>query len=138
MSWTSQAAVERAETRLQNRASNVKWIVADASDFQPSEQYDFWHDRAAFHFLTDDQNIAKYVQTAANAVCQNGIMLIGTFSEQGPEKCSGIEVKQYSENTMARCFEKYFEKIECFTLDHKTPFDTVQNFAFCSFKRKSD
>lgn len=134
----SEVAIEKAKKRLQNKAANVKWIVADASCFQPNEQYDFWHDRAAFHFLTDDKEIDNYIQTAANAVSQNGIILIGTFSEQGPKKCSGIEIKQYSENTMVNRFQKHFEKIECFTIDHKTPFDTIQNFVFCSFKRKSE
>ena len=134
----SASAIERAKQRLGNKSANIKWIVADASDFQPKEQYDFWHDRAAFHFLTADKEIDNYIQTAANAVSKNGIMVIGTFSEQGPKKCSGIEIQQYSESTLVSRFLKHFEKIECFTIDHKTPFDTVQNFVFCSFKRKND
>nr|WP_315167696.1 class I SAM-dependent methyltransferase [uncultured Flavobacterium sp.] len=134
----SASAIERAKQRLGNKSANIKWIVADASDFQPKEQYDFWHDRAAFHFLTADKEIDNYIQTAANAVSKNGIMTIGTFSEQGPKKCSGIEIQQYSESTLVSRFLKHFEKIECFTIDHKTPFDTVQNFVFCSFKRKND
>jgi hypothetical protein len=62
-------------------------------------------------------------------------LVIGTFSEQGPTKCSGIEIKQYSETSMGERFEKYFEKIKCITIDHKTPFNTIQNFVFCSFKK---
>ncbi|MBL7869776.1 MAG: class I SAM-dependent methyltransferase [Flavobacterium lindanitolerans] len=134
----SASAIERAKQRLGNKSANIKWIVADASDFQPKEQYDFWHDRAAFHFLTADKEIDNYIQTASNAVSKNGIMVIGTFSEEGPKKCSGIDIQQYSESTLVSRFQKHFEKIECFTIDHKTPFDTVQNFVFCSFKRKND
>lgn len=134
----SASAIERAKQRLGNKSADIKWIVADASDFHPKEQYNFWHDRAAFHFLTDDKEIDNYVQTAADAVSKNGIMVIGTFSEQGPKKCSGIEIQQYSESTLANRFQQHFEIIECFTVDHKTPFDTVQNFVFCSFKRKND
>ena len=61
--------------------------------------------------------------------------MIGTFSEQGPKKCSGIEIKQYSETTITDRFKEYFEKIKCITVDHTTPFNTIQNFIFCCFRR---
>ena len=63
-------------------------------------------------------------------------LVIGTFSEQGPQKCSGIEIKQYSERSMYERLVQFFEKIRCITIDHKTPFDTIQNFVFCSFRKK--
>lgn len=132
----SNAAIERAKTRLGNNASKVKWIVADASEFQPTEQYGFWHDRAAFHFLTDEKEVGNYIKITNKAISENGIMVIGTFSEQGPKKCSGIDIRQYSESTMTDLFQTNFEKIECITVDHKTPFDTIQNFVFCSFRKK--
>jgi len=132
----SDTAIERAKSRLGSDALKVKWIVADASDFQPTEQYDFWHDRAAFHFLTEASDIESYIQAAATAITDNGIAVIGTFSEQGPKKCSGIEIKQYSGSTMTRQFSKHFEKAECITADHHTPSGTVQNFVFCSFRKK--
>ena len=131
----SAAAIDRAKKRLGERASTVKWIVADAATFKPVENYDFWHDRAAFHFLTDEQEIINYVETAQQHINPTGILIIGTFSEQGPKKCSGIEIKQYSETTMTEQFEKFFEKIACTTINHKTPFDTIQNFIFCSFRK---
>jgi len=131
----SSAAIERAKKRLGNQAHQVKWIVADAAHFEPTEKYDFWHDRAAFHFLTSDADIANYIQTAYKNINIDGKIIIGTFSEQGPQKCSGIEIKQYSETTLNKIFENYFEKTDCITVDHKTPFDTVQNFIFCSFKK---
>jgi ubiquinone/menaquinone biosynthesis C-methylase UbiE len=131
----SEAAIERAKTRLGYRAEKVKWIVADAANFRPTEQYDFWHDRAAFHFLTKEQEISSYLGTAQRSIKPTGILVIGTFSEQGPKKCSGIEIKQYSENSMTERLKNFFEKIKCITTDHKTPFDTVQNFVFCSFRK---
>ncbi len=131
----SAAAIERAKRRLGVKAKNVKWIVADAATFQPTEQYDFWHDRAAFHFLTDEQEISNYLETAEQNINPAGVLVIGTFSEQGPKKCSGIEIKQYSETTMSNRLKGYFEKIKCITVDHKTPFDTLQNFVFCSFRK---
>ena len=126
----SAAAIDRAKQRLGERAKNVKWIVADAATFKPNEKYDFWHDRAAFHFLTDEQEISNYLQTAQESINPTGVLVIGTFSEQGPKKCSGIEIKQYSETTMTDRLKKFFEKIKCITVDHKTPFDTIQNFFF--------
>lgn len=131
----SEAAIERAKQRLCDRAEKVKWIVADAAKFQPTEKYDFWHDRAAFHFLTDEQEISNYLDTAQRSIKPTGVLVIGTFSEQGPKKCSGIEIKQYSENSMTERLKKFFEKIKCITIDHKTPFDTIQNFVFCSFRK---
>lgn len=131
----SEAAIERAKQRLGDRAKNVKWIVADAAKFQPTEKYDFWHDRAAFHFLTDEQDISNYLDTAQKSIKPTGVLVIGTFSEQGPKKCSGIEIKQYSENSMTERLKNFFEKIKCITIDHKTPFDTIQNFVFCSFRK---
>ena len=131
----SAAAIERAKQRLGEQANKVKWIVADAATFKPTEKYDFWHDRAAFHFLTDEQDISSYLETAQQNINPTGILVIGTFSEQGPKKCSGIDIKQYSETTMTDRLKKLFEKIKCITIDHKTPFDTIQNFVFCSFRK---
>lgn len=131
----SEAALDRAKQRLGDRAKKVKWIVADAATFKPVEQYDFWHDRAAFHFLTQENEIENYIDTVQKSIKPTGALVIATFSEQGPEKCSGIEIKQYSEISMTERLKKYFEKIKCITMDHKTPFDTIQNFVFCSFRK---
>lgn len=131
----SSAAIERARHRLGERAGKVKWIVANVSDFKPTEAYDFWHDRAAFHFLTDEQEITNYLETAYQNINPDGMMVMGTFSEQGPEKCSGIEVRQYSKTTMTDRLRKFFDKIECITVDHKTPSDSIQNFVFCCFRK---
>lgn len=131
----SATAIDRAKNRLGEKAKLIKWIVSDISTFTPSEKYDFWHDRAAFHFLTDEQEISNYVQMAQRCINPEGILVIGTFSEQGPKKCSGIEIRHYSESSMTKRFSKYFEKIKCLTVDHQTPFDTIQNFVFCSFRR---
>lgn len=131
----SKAAIDKAKERLGDKAKLVKWIVEDAVTFKPQEKYDFWHDRAAFHFLTTDQEITTYLATAQENINPTGILVIGTFSEDGPTKCSGIEIKQYSETTMTERLKQFFHKIKCITVDHKTPFDTLQNFVFCSFRK---
>jgi SAM-dependent methyltransferase len=131
----SKAAIDRAKQRLGDKAKTVKWIVADAATFKPEEKYDFWHDRATFHFLTDEQEITNYLQTAQENMNSKGILVIGTFSDQGPKTCSGIEIKQYSEKSMTNRLKKYFEKMNCKTVDHKTPSGNTQNFVFFSFSK---
>jgi len=129
----SAKALDRAKKRLGSRADKVNWIVNDITDFNPDTTYDLWHDRATFHFLTKKEQVAKYMDTARKAV--SGYMTIGTFSERGPQKCSGLTIKQYNEATLTAELQNGFTKLSCITEDHVTPFDTKQNFLFCSFKR---
>lgn len=130
----SEAAIKRAKERLGERAEKIKWIVADAASFQTGEQYDFWHDRAAFHFLTEEKEINNYLKAVKSGLAPGGVLVIGTFSEQGPKKCSGIEIKQYSEASMSTLFGMHLHKIKCISIDHSTPFNTIQSFLFCSFR----
>ena len=131
----SETAIEKTKKRLGDDANRVKWIVSDVTTFHPTEQYDFWHDRATFHFLTQEVDIESYIKTVGLNLHSNGILVIGTFSEQGPEKCSGIPIQQYSEKSMAERLKAFFIKIKCITVDHMTPFETVQHFIFCSFRK---
>ncbi len=130
----SSKALEKAKARLGERANQVTWIMSDITQFEPSMTFDVWHDRATFHFLTTSEEIEKYLDTARNSV--NGFLTLGTFSTDGPKKCSGLEVKQYNEEALISELSNGFEKIRCLSEDHLTPFGTKQNFLFCSFKRK--
>ena len=132
----SENALSRAKKRLGEKANKVNWVVSDIIDFIPTVTYDFWHDRAAFHFLTTEENINKYVGITEKGIKTNGILVLGTFSETGPTKCSGLEIKQYSETSMSSRFELSFDRVKCITEEHQTPFNTTQNFLFCSFKKK--
>lgn len=134
----SEAAIARAQQRLGAKAQQVTWMVADAASFSPTEKYDFWHDRAAFHFLTEESEVNSYIRTAQQSISPGGILVVGTFSEKGPDKCSGITVKKYSETSMSERLKEYFEKIRCITVDHQTPSGTVQNFVFCSYRKPAD
>lgn len=126
-------ALNKAKKRLGDNAQKINWIVSDITEFQPDTTFDLWHDRATFHFLTASDQVKKYIDTARNSV--SGFLIIGTFSDNGPEKCSGLQVKQYSEEKLTAVLQKDFDKIKCLTEDHITPFGTTQNFLFCSFKR---
>jgi 2-polyprenyl-3-methyl-5-hydroxy-6-metoxy-1,4-benzoquinol methylase len=129
-------AIERAKQRLGKRALKVHWIVSDVINFEPPVHFDLWHDRAAFHFLTSEETIYKYVSIAEDAINNHCHLVLGTFSENGPKKCSGLDIRQYSEASMSARFEIAFDRIKCVSEDHLTPFNTVQNFLFCSFRRK--
>ncbi len=129
----SAEALERAKKRLGNKANKVNWVVSDIVKFKPDTTFELWHDRATFHFLTTNTQIEKYINTARNYV--SGYLTIGTFSETGPEKCSGLPVKQYNEEKLTAELQNGFDKIRCITEDHTTPFATTQNFLFCSFKK---
>jgi SAM-dependent methyltransferase len=130
----SATALAKAQQRLGPAAAQVDWIVADVTDFVPSATYDVWHDRATFHFLTTPPQVAQYLQIARRAVV--GFLTIGTFSEHGPAKCSGLEVRRYNEAELTGELENGFAKLRCLTEEHTTPFATTQQFLFCSFKRQ--
>ncbi|MFC2129312.1 class I SAM-dependent methyltransferase [Bacteroidota bacterium] len=132
----SGAAIERAKKRLKNNADKIEWITADVVQFKPEREYDFWHDRAAFHFLTEEEDVNKYISTLSSFLKPGGHLTIGTFSESGPAKCSGIDIKQYSEITMSSLLERFFVKLKCINIDHATPSNTIQNFLFCSFSKR--
>jgi hypothetical protein len=128
----SEMALRRAKQRLGRDAGKVKWIVSDITEFEPRQKYDVWHDRATFHFLTTSEQIAAYLKRARKAI--KSYLTIGTFSDCGPDKCSGLQIKKYSEQELQTQVSDGFEKIKCVTEDHTTPFNTIQNFLFCSFK----
>ena len=88
----------------------------------------------SFHFLTKAEHIKKYTATVKKFV--SGFLAIATFSEKGPTKCSGLDITQYSEETLSLTFKYGFDKVSCALEDHQTPFNTTQNFLFCSFKKQ--
>lgn len=128
-------ALERAKKRLGEKASKVTWIESDITEFEPTTTYSIWHDRATFHFLTDKKQIASYKNSVAKYVTD--AMAIGTFSTDGPLKCSGLEISQYNSDSLWEVFSSEFDLSKSLVEIHTTPFDTEQSFVFCGFKRKS-
>lgn len=131
----SESALSRAKKRLGEKAKRAKWIVSDITEFVPEGKYDLWHDRATFHFLTTEEQVQRYVTTAIRAIADGGYAIISTFSKSGPDRCSGLEIRKYSEELLQEQLARGFRKLECFTEDHVTPFGTVQNFLFCGFQK---
>jgi 2-polyprenyl-3-methyl-5-hydroxy-6-metoxy-1,4-benzoquinol methylase len=132
----SSAAIERAKKRLGPDAEKVNWIEADVAAFAPQKTYDLWHDRAAFHFLREEKDIKNYIQAVNSGVKPGGYLIIGTFGPAGPLKCSGIEIKQYSQEEITALFAENFVTETCMYVDHTTLSGGNQQFTFCRLKRK--
>ncbi len=133
----SATAIEKAQKRLGDQAEKVNWIVSDINAFEPAAgQYDFWHDRAAFHFLTTEPQIRHYAEIATRAIRSGGYLVLGTFSKKGPLKCSGLNIRQYSRAGMDAVFSTSFRRIRCTEVVHLTPLQAQQHFLYCGFRRR--
>jgi len=129
----SSNALKEVKDRLQNKSLN--FIETDILNFNSNDKYDIWHDRAVFHFITNPEGIEKYISLCNEYINKEGILIIGTFAEDGPLKCSGLEIKRYSVDQISDLFEESFELVESFKMLHKTPFDTEQSFSFCVLRK---
>ena len=129
----SSNALKEVKDRLQNKSLN--FIETDILNFNSNDKYDIWHDRAVFHFITDSEGIKKYISLCNEYINKEGILIIGTFAEDGPLKCSGLEIKRYSVDQISGLFKETFELVESFKMLHKTPFDTEQSFSFCVLRK---
>ena len=132
----SQAALVAAKGRLGKRADQVQWIVTDVTVWEPqAAAYDVWHDRAAFHFLTQERDRSAYVVRLTKAVKPGGHAIIGTFAPDGPERCSGLPVARYDAQSLGRVLGNGFELVETLRHEHRTPSGSVQRFQFSLFWR---
>jgi trans-aconitate methyltransferase len=134
----SAAALASARSRIGDNADRVTWITADVTTWEPSRTYDVWHDRAAFHFLTEPNDQAAYVARLRRALRVGGHAVIATFAPDGPERCSGLMVSRYDANALAAMLGGGFELIDARRHDHTTPWGAVQKFQFTTFRRERD
>ena len=130
----SSSALNIAKKRLGDKANNVKWVVSDLREFETNDKYDLWHDRAVLHFLTEKEDIGRYVKKVRQLLKSSGYLIISTFSENGPKKCSGLDIKQYSEDSVKKLFND-FEHIKSFEEEHLTPWGASQIFIFNVFRK---
>ena len=130
----SNAAIAQARMRLGDAASRVKWVQTDILEWTPKGRYYLWHDRAAFHFMDDDTKVATYLDTMRTALVPNGFFILATFGPEGPDRCSGLNVRRYSIEELTHLLEGDF-KLKSFDLqDHITPTGTQQQFLFSSWQ----
>jgi 2-polyprenyl-3-methyl-5-hydroxy-6-metoxy-1,4-benzoquinol methylase len=131
----SASALDTAKRRLGPRAAEVEWIIADVTRWTPSKSYDVWHDRAAFHFLTEAADRIAYVECLRSAVAPRGQVIIGTFALDGPEKCSGLPVQRHDSKSLADALGPDFELVGSHGNLHRTPWGSTQSFQFSHFRR---
>jgi ubiquinone/menaquinone biosynthesis C-methylase UbiE len=131
----SESAVSIAKTRLGQSAALAKWIVADVTQWEPPSCYDLWHDRAAFHFLTEASDRTAYVERLKKALRVGGHAIIGTFALDGPERCSGLPVVRYDAAQLSLMLTPSFTLLDMRRHEHKTPWGAVQQFQFGVFRR---
>lgn len=129
------SAIEQARNRLGEHADKIKWIEQDITRFVNDKPFDVWHDRAVFHFLTDADDRLSYVEALSDALEPGAHAIIATFNLAGPEKCSGLDIVQYSPESLAAIFSENFQLVETSTEQHKTPRGALQSFVYCRFKR---
>src|SRR5271155_545479 len=130
----SDAALKAAKSRLGTQSENVNWIVADATLWEPTEFYDIWHDRAAFHFLTEENDRVAYIERMKKALRAGGHAIVATFAPDGPERCSGLPVMRYDAQHLGQTLGQGFELIETRRHTHATPWGSTQSFQFSVFR----
>jgi len=130
----SGAALKAAKSRLGAQSENVNWIVADATLWEPTEVYDIWHDRAAFHFLTEENDRVAYIERMKKALRAGGHAIVATFAPDGPERCSGLRVMRYDAETLGQTLGQEFDLIETRRHSHTTPWGSTQSFQFSVFR----
>ena len=131
----SPAALDAARARLGLRADAVHWVAADVTAWRPDRTYDIWHDRAAFHFLTDPDDRAAYIERLTAAVAPGGYAVIATFAPDGPERCSGLPVVRYDPAALAEVIGPSFRLVEHVKHQHTTPWNSTQAFQFSVLQR---
>jgi 2-polyprenyl-3-methyl-5-hydroxy-6-metoxy-1,4-benzoquinol methylase len=133
----SEAALRVARQRLDARAAEVTWHVDDITRAElPAQQYDLWHDRAVFHFLTQPDDRRRYMDIARQAIKSGGQMIMATFALDGPTRCSGLEIVRYSADSLREELGQDFTLLSCTTETHRTPFETDQQFIYCHLRKR--
>ena len=133
----SGAALDAAKARLGHRAAQVHWFVADATVWEPVKAYDIWHDRAAFHFLTDEHDQTAYVARLVRGLKVGGHAIIATFALDGPERCSGLPVMRYDAASLGRTLGPTLQLVHTQRHEHATPWGSQQIFQFSVFRREA-
>jgi ubiquinone/menaquinone biosynthesis C-methylase UbiE len=128
----SEVALAAAKKRIGDSAAKVRWLEADVTqvDF-PAHEFDVWHDRAVFHFLTSPEDRAAYVAAVLRSVKSGGHVIVATFAEDGPSQCSGLPVARYSAEALHAEFGGSFALVQHSKETHHTPFGTNQQFIYC-------
>lgn len=126
----SKSALDVARARLGDCAARARWLVGNVLTVElATASFDLWHDRAAFHFFTNDEDVAVYVRQVARALRPGGHMVLGTFAKEGPQSCSGLPVMRRDPTELAAIFAP-FELVAEARDAHSTPAGNTQLFTY--------
>jgi SAM-dependent methyltransferase len=131
----SEAALTKSRARLGDRSDRVEWIAADITAVEDLGGFDVWHDRAVFHFLTDPDDRRKYAELARRTLPIGGHLIVATFADDGPTRCSGLDVRRYNAETMSAELGEGFSLVEQARETHATPSGSAQAFVYGAFQR---
>lgn len=131
----AEQALAIARDRLGRNTNKVDWQVADITRWQPTGQYELWHDRAVFHFLTDAGDRQRYLSVLNAALAPGGAAIFATFAEDGPQQCSGLPVRRYSAELLASELGSGFTLLHQMHETHHTPWGSEQSFTWGAFRR---
>lgn len=131
----SEAALDEARLRLGARALAVEWVRADVTALPALGPFDLWHDRAVFHFLTEAKDRRRYVELLERAVIAGGAVVIATFAEDGPVRCSGLSTMRYDADELQRELGPSFALVETRAVEHRTPAAGIQRFRYNRLRR---
>ena len=132
----SKKAVSTAKARLGKRAELATWLEGDITSVDlPKHYFELWHDRAVFHFLTEQKQQRKYRENLKKALKPGGHLIVGTFAPEAPAKCSGLPVQRYSPEQLEDTLGGEFELKRHHKELHITPGGVEQMFLYCQFRR---
>jgi uncharacterized UPF0146 family protein len=131
----SKTALEKTRERLGARGRGVRCVTTDITTWAPERKYALWHDRAVFHFLTDEASRAQYRAVMAAALDPGAAAIVATFADDGPERCSGLPVRRYSPEQLAAELSAVLRMVESRRVTHETPSGAEQRFVFGRFVR---
>jgi SAM-dependent methyltransferase len=135
----SENALSTVRTRLGNRAEHVTWLTGDIISIElPVGDYDVWHDRAVFHFLTEPEQQRRYRDNLLQALKPGGHLIIGAFAPEAPPKCSGLPVQRYTVENLERVLGAEFELISHHKEMHLTPSQVEQMYLYGHFRFRKD
>jgi len=129
----SPAALRASHDRVGN--APVAWVATDIRDWQPTRAFDVWHDRAAYHFLTEIDDQQAYWQLVRDSVAPGGHVVLGTFAPDGPQTCSGLPVVRYSAADLAESMGEGFSAVASRVEEHLTPAGAAQSFQWVVAER---
>jgi SAM-dependent methyltransferase len=133
----SARALQRARDLAGEVAGRIEWVVADVLSWRPPRRYRLWHDRAVFHFLTDEADRQAYAATLGAALAPDGLVIVGAFALDGPEQCSGLPTIRSDAASLVAALGDGFELVDDRREEHHTPSGAMQPFTWVVLRHRA-